>query len=67
MFKLASKKIKKKSFNSDNDIVVRMNGSEFLALVPNAKEEDVKNALEKLIIDLKAIVELEDNIFFWSL
>ncbi len=40
-----------------------MNGSEFLALVPNAKEEDVKNALEKLIIDLKAIVELEDNIF----
>ena len=61
LFKLASKL--KNSFNSDNDIVVRMNGSEFLALVPNAKEEDVKNALEKLIIDLKAIVELEDNIF----
>ncbi len=61
LFKLASKL--KNSFNSDNDIVVRMNGSEFLTLVPNAKEEDVKNALEKLIIDLKAIVELEDNIF----
>ena len=31
------------------------------------KEEDVKTTLEKLIIDLKAIVELEDNIFYWSL
>src|SRR5574344_1760902 len=61
LFKLASNL--KNSFNSDKDSVVRMNGSEFLALVPNAKEEDVKNALEKLIIDLKAIVELEANIF----
>ena len=61
LFKLASKL--KNSFEADHDIVVRMNGSEFLALIPNAKEEDVKNALEKLIIDLKAIVELEDNIF----
>lgn len=53
----------KENFNSDIDVVVRMNGSEFLALIPNAKEEDVKNSLEKLIIDLKDIEELNENIF----
>ncbi|RXI25005.1 bifunctional diguanylate cyclase/phosphodiesterase [Aliarcobacter trophiarum] len=53
----------KDSFNLDNDVVVRMNGSEFLALIPNAKEEDVKNSLEKLIVDLKNIEELNENIF----
>jgi diguanylate cyclase (GGDEF)-like protein len=46
LFKLASKL--KNSFNSDNDIVVRMNGSEFLALVPNAKEEDRQRIIKGL-------------------
>lgn len=61
LFKLAS--FIKKYFNNDINVLVRLNGSEFVILVPNAKEEEIKTDLENFIVSLKDIEELEENIF----
>ena len=54
-----------KEFFAYNDInvIVRLNGSEFVILVPNAKEDEVKTNLENLIAKIKMVEELRENIF----
>lgn len=56
--------ILKKEFNDDSNLIVRMNGSELVVLVPNIAEEAMKELLEKVIKNTKEIVELKDNINF---
>ncbi|MBF7069997.1 bifunctional diguanylate cyclase/phosphodiesterase [Aliarcobacter butzleri] len=54
----------KEKFNDDSNVLVRMNGSELVALLPNIVEDSVRELLEKLIKDIKDIEELKDNINF---
>lgn len=54
----------KEKFNDDSNVIVRMNGSELVALLPNIVEDSVRELLEKLIKDIKDIEELKDNINF---
>lgn len=56
--------ILKKGFNNDFNIVARMNGSEFVALIPNSAEDDIKESLEKVVEEINEIEELKNNIFF---
>lgn len=48
---------------NDLNVIVRLNGSEFVILIPNAKESEVKLKLENLITKIKTIEELNENIF----
>ncbi len=54
----------KEKFNDDSNVLVRMNGSELVALLPNIVEDNVVELLEKLIKDINDIKELKDNINF---
>ncbi len=54
----------KEKFNDDSNVLVRMNGSELVALLPNIVEDSVVELLEKLIKDINDIKELKDNINF---
>lgn len=41
-----------------------MNGSEFVALIPNILEDNIKDSLDKFIKKVKNIEELKNNINF---
>ncbi|MFY9092956.1 EAL domain-containing protein, partial [Aliarcobacter butzleri] len=55
----------KKEFSGDlNSVLARMNGSEFVALIPNILEDNIKDSLDKFIKKVKNIEELKNNINF---
>lgn len=46
----------KKEFSGDlNSVLARMNGSEFVALIPNILEDNIKDLLDKFIKKLKIL------------
>jgi len=60
LFKLAS--YIKDNFDCEQNVAVRLNGSEFVVMCPNIEEKEVKTLIEKLALDIKQIEELKDNI-----
>ncbi|RBQ31997.1 diguanylate cyclase [Arcobacter sp. FW59] len=60
-------KTMKEHFCDDMNVVVRLNGPDFVVLIPNSNEDIVKENLIKLINSLKDIEEFKNNICFGML
>lgn len=56
--------ILKKELDNGFNLVARMNGSEFVALIPNVVESNIKELFEKIIKEIRDIEELKNNIYF---
>ncbi len=55
--------ILKKDFSNSLDLYVRLNGSEFIVMLPNCEFNEAQKCINKLILDIKNINELKDNIY----
>ncbi|WP_198306340.1 LapD/MoxY N-terminal periplasmic domain-containing protein [Arcobacter vandammei] len=55
--------ILKKDFSNSLDLFVRLNGSEFVIILPNCELNEAQKCLDKLILDTKNLEELKSNIY----
>ncbi len=53
----------KKSFSHNSDLIIRLNGSEFIVLLPNCELNDAQKYIDDFIVEYKKIEELKSNIY----